>query len=221
MVFEGDQRDPNDRTSLIRTVNYLGQRLKYRYLHTLEFDSNRKRMSVILQSLETNEYFLLCKGAENSIFAKCSESEKPKVDEANHAIIKFAEEGWRTLALAYRRISPADMRMFNELLNEAYNDISDQRDERLAQIYDVIETKLELVGATAVEDRLQDKVPDTLEALRLAGIKIWVLTGDKRETAINISNSCKHFSPDMELLQLFELNDINHILNLLRMHWRR
>lgn len=113
------------------------------------------------------------------------------------------------------------MRMFNELLNEAYNDISDRRDERLAQIYDVIETKLELVGATAVEDRLQDKVPDTLEALRLAGIKIWVLTGDKRETAINISNSCKHFSPEMELLQLFELNDINHILNLLRMHWRR
>jgi phospholipid-translocating ATPase len=113
------------------------------------------------------------------------------------------------------------MKIYNELLNDAMNDISERREERLAQVYDAIETQMELVGATAVEDRLQDKVPETLEALRMAGIKVWVLTGDKRETAINISKSCKHFSPDMEMLQLFELNDINQILNLLRMHWRR
>lgn len=160
-------------------------------------------------------------GAENAIFAKCQSNQSSKVDTANQIITKFSQEGWRTLALAYRRISQSDMKIYNELLNDAMNDISERREERLAQVYDAIETQMELVGATAVEDRLQDKVPETLEALRMAGIKVWVLTGDKRETAINISKSCKHFSPDMEMLQLFELNDINQILNLLRMHWRR
>lgn len=65
IVFKGDARDPNDHTSIIRSLDYSGRLLKYRLLHTLEFDSTRKRMSVILQSLETNEYFLLCKGNLN------------------------------------------------------------------------------------------------------------------------------------------------------------
>ncbi len=75
----------------------------------------------------------------------------------------------------------------------------------LAQAFDEIEAGLTLIGATAIEDKLQDKVADTLEFLREAGIKIWVLTGDKKETAINISNSCKHFSPDMVKVEICDL----------------
>lgn len=85
------------------------------------------------------------------------------------------------------------------MLNEAYNDLT-KREEKLKSVFEKVETNFQLIGATAVEDRLQEDVPATLEALRRAGIKIWVLTGDKKETAINISTSCKHFSSDMHKL---------------------
>lgn len=206
----GDTRDPHNQTRIIRSVKYLDKAVNYELLHTLEFDSDRKRMSVILRCLNDNKYLLLTKGAENSVFAKCTQG---KVDECNDTISEFARQGWRTLALAYRYINQTDMDLYNELLNEAYNDMSDRSDERLRQIFEEIESNLNLIGATAVEDRLQEDVSRTLYDLRKAGIKIWVLTGDKRETAINISNSCKHFSPEMEKLSLTDANDINFILN--------
>lgn len=113
------------------------------------------------------------------------------------------------------------MQLYNELLDKAYNDMSDRSDEHKTQVYEEIESQMELVGATAVEDRLQDQVPDTLESLRLAGIKIWVLTGDKKETAINISNSCKHFGNEMEQIELCDLIDMNELLNKLRSHLKQ
>jgi len=58
-------------------------------------------------------------------------------------------------------------------------------------VYNKFERGLVLVGATAVEDRLQDDVPQTIHSLQSAGIKIWMLTGDKLETAENIGESCK------------------------------
>lgn len=65
------------------------------------------------------------------------------------------------------------------------------REKKLAEIYDRFERDLVLLGATAVEDRLQDNVPQTIFDLQDAGIKIWMLTGDKLETAENIGFSCK------------------------------
>ena len=75
-----------------------------------------------------------------------------------------------------------------------------------------------LIGSTAVEDRLQEDVPNTLETLRKAGIKIWVLTGDKKETAVNISESCKHFSFDMERLYLTDFSNQDAIEKELKFH---
>lgn len=57
-------------------------------------------------------------------------------------------------------------------------------------------------GATGVEDRLQDGVPDTIAALRGAGLQIWVLTGDKQETALNIAHACQLLDPNDEVLLL-------------------
>ena len=85
----------------------------------------------------------------------------------------------------------------------------------MSAAFEEIESNLVLVGATAVEDKLQDDLEDTLESLRMAGLKIWVLTGDKVETAINISSSCKHFSPDMTRLMMSELKDANEIEKIL------
>ena len=77
-----------------------------------------------------------------------------------------------------------------------------EREEQVSKVFDKIESGMTLLGATGVEDELQDGVPETLEALRAASIKVWVLTGDKLETAINIAYSCGHFKRGMHLLTL-------------------
>ena len=74
-------------------------------------------------------------------------------------------------------------------MNEGPNGMS--RDDYISEIMSRIETNLHLIGSTAIEDKLQDGVPETIDTLLKAGIHIWVLTGDKQETAINIGHSCK------------------------------
>lgn len=96
---------------------------------------------------------------------------------------------------------------------------ADNRDRKLRDSYSAIECNLSLVGATGIEDRLQEGVPETLNSLISAGIVVWVLTGDKPETAINIAYSAKLFSPHMELLKLMARSKeaaehtINFLLN--------
>ena len=76
------------------------------------------------------------------------------------------------------------------------------REKEVEKVCDKFEQNLQLVGATAVEDRLQDDVPQTIHSLQAAGIKIWMLTGDKLETAENIGHSCKLINNDMIIKRL-------------------
>ena len=76
----------------------------------------------------------------------------------------------------------------------------ENREQRIAESFDEIERNLKLIGATAIEDKLQKGVPETIEKLSRAGIKIWVLTGDKLETAINIGYSCNLLKKNMDLI---------------------
>lgn len=199
----------------IRTVNFLNDLRKYELFYVNEFDSNRKRMSVIVRCLQTDQFILFCKGAENAVFSKCVN--KDYVAKSNEYIMEFAQNGWRTLALAYRVLSKAEFDSFDSSLTNAYNDLNN-RDEKLSELYELIESEMTLIASTAVEDRLQEHVASTLEALRIAGIKIWVLTGDKKETAISISDSCKHFSSYMQKLVLTDLKDENQIRINLKLH---
>lgn len=176
----------------------MGDLREYEILDTLEFDSTRKRMSVIVRDLQTNRITLYCKGAEAFIIKKCI---RGNFQQCLSDIEKFGEQGWRTLALSYKDLSESDYQNIKSVLNSAYNNIMN-REELIADAFDTIESDLTLIGSTAVEDKLQEDVAVTLETIRRAGIKVWVLTGDKKETAINISNSCKHFSPNMEHLDI-------------------
>ena len=151
------------------------------------------------------------------MFAKCSHGD---IIGCNASINDFSKKGWRTLALAYKNMNEKEYEAYNILLTEAYNDIKN-RDEKLMQAYEQIESDLVLVGATAIEDRLQEDVPKTLEALRMGGIKIWVLTGDKKETALNISYSCKHFTYDMKKLFLTDLQEMEEIKTQLKSHQKK
>lgn len=213
----GDLKENNKQ---FRTVRFFDEVKRFEILNILEFDSDRKRMSVILKNLNTNEIVLYCKGAENAVFSKCrAESYDPNnlVQKTNDIIDEFAENGWRTLAFSFRLLNETEYTVFNRSYLEAYNDIVN-RDNLLKKLYDSIETNLELIGATAVEDRLQDDVEETIKSLRKAGIKVWILTGDKKETAINISQSCGHFSKEMIKLELTDTKDPNKIKEAIKSH---
>uniref|UniRef100_A0A8K9USY0 Phospholipid-transporting ATPase n=1 Tax=Oncorhynchus mykiss TaxID=8022 RepID=A0A8K9USY0_ONCMY len=110
-------------------------------------------------------------------------------------------EGLRTLCVAYRKLSVAQYEETCHLLNSAKLALQD-RDRKLAEAYDLIEKDFVLLGATAVEDRLQDKAADTIESLQKAGMKVWVLTGDKMETAAATCYASKLFRRSTQILEL-------------------
>lgn len=108
----------------------------------------------------------------------------------------FASEGLRTLLYAYRTISDQDYAAWKKTYQAATTSLVD-RQKRIEEAAELLEQNFELAGATAIEDKLQVGVPETIDKLRRANVKVWMLTGDKRETAINIAHSariCKGFS---------------------------
>uniref|UniRef100_A0A669BDP8 Phospholipid-transporting ATPase n=1 Tax=Oreochromis niloticus TaxID=8128 RepID=A0A669BDP8_ORENI len=161
----------------------------FELLHVLNFDSVRRRMSVIVKS-SSGDYLLFCKGADSSIF--------PRVVSGK---VEQVKEGLRTLCVAYRRLSESEYQEACHHLMEAKLALQD-REQRLAQAYDIIERDFVLLGATAVEDRLQEKAADTIESLHKAGMKVWVLTGDKMETAAATCYASKLFRRTTQILEL-------------------
>lgn len=113
----------------------------------------------------------------------------------------FASEGLRTLLFAYRVLEEAEYASWAKLYREASSSLDD-RQARIEQAADMIEQGFDLAGATAIEDKLQQGVPETIDKLRRANIKVWMLTGDKRETAINIAHSARICKPYSELYVL-------------------
>ena len=206
ILYLGERKDPAT-NKLIRSVKFFHEIKQYELLQLFEFDSKRKKMSVIVKDLKTNEMMLFTKGAEDSIYSSCISG---NIQQCDSNITQFAKLGWRTLAFSYRILTNDELNHYTRLLLEAYNDIN-LRDVKISEAFKTIESGLTLVGATGIEDRLQEDCGKTLETLRKAGIKIWVLTGDKRETALNISKSCKHFSNDMILLNLCDLKKADEI----------
>ncbi|PSS05237.1 hypothetical protein BD289DRAFT_400131 [Coniella lustricola] len=110
----------------------------------------------------------------------------------------FATEGLRTLLYAHRYITEADYQIWKQAFHAAETSLVD-RQARIEEVGDLIEQNLDLVGASAIEDKLQAGVPETIDKLRRANIKIWMLTGDKRETAINIAHSAQICLPESQV----------------------
>ena len=102
----------------------------------------------------------------------------------------FATEGLRTLLYGHRFLNENEYQSWRKIYHDATTSLVN-RSELIEKAGELIEQQLELGGATAIEDKLQKGVPETIERLRRAGIKMWMLTGDKRETAINIGHSCR------------------------------
>lgn len=113
----------------------------------------------------------------------------------------FATKGLRTLLFAHKVMTPAEYESWATVYRAAATSLSN-RQERIEAAAEQIEQCLDLLGASAIEDKLQEGVPDTIDKLRRANMKIWMLTGDKRETAINIAHSAQICKPESEVFIL-------------------
>ncbi|KAL2578726.1 hypothetical protein AAZV13_15G024500 [Glycine max] len=162
---------------------------EYKILNLLDFTSKRKRMSVIVRDEEGN-IILFCKGADSIIFDRLSKNGKMCLEATTRHLNEYGEAGLRTLALAYRKLDDQEYSDWNNEFQKAKTAVGSEREAMLEQVSDIMERELILVGATAVEDKLQKGVPQCIDKLAQAGLKIWVLTGDKMETAINIGFAC-------------------------------
>ncbi|XP_072134331.1 phospholipid-transporting ATPase ID isoform X1 [Mobula birostris] len=183
------------RTPETITVNEMGKPVIYRLLAILDFNNVRKRMSVIVRNPE-GQIRLYSKGADTILFERLHPSNEELMYVTSDHLSEFAGEGLRTLVLAYRDLDEAYFNKWQKMHHHA-STVVDNRDEKLSALYEEIEQDLMLLGATAVEDKLQEGVSDTIANLTLANIKIWVLTGDKQETAVNIGYSCNMLTDDM------------------------
>ncbi|XP_066581095.1 phospholipid-transporting ATPase ID isoform X6 [Prorops nasuta] len=183
------ERSPNS-----ITIDVMGKREIYELLCILDFNNVRKRMSVILR--KDGHLRLYCKGADNVIYERLKKDSEEIMTSTQEHLNKFAGEGLRTLCLSVRDLDEAFFNNWKQRHQEAALS-QENRDDKLDAIYEEIEKDMTLLGATAIEDKLQDGVPQTIANLALAGIKIWVLTGDKQETAINIGYSCQLLTDDL------------------------
>uniref|UniRef100_A0A7N9ARS7 Phospholipid-transporting ATPase n=1 Tax=Mastacembelus armatus TaxID=205130 RepID=A0A7N9ARS7_9TELE len=184
------------RTQDAITIREMDKETTYEMLALLDFNSDRKRMSIILK-FPDGRIRLYCKGADTVIYERLSRHSKHK-ESTQAALDLFANETLRTLCLCYKDISTDEYEAWSRKHKEAQLTTAN-RDTALDRVYEQIENNLMLIGATAIEDKLQDGVPETIAKLAKAEIKIWVLTGDKKETAENIGYSCSLLTDDMQI----------------------
>lgn len=214
-----------------------------------KFDSDRKRMSILLRSpLELGSLpILFCKGADsamledgvctgisadegpNAIASRMSQRGERSENEAEWELAQtlglqvhlgdFASEGLRTLVLGMRILSEDECATWTEEYKAAATSLKN-RDEKLTAAAKKIESDIYIVGATAIEDKLQVDVPDTIATLEHAGIKLWVLTGDKRETAVEIGYSTHVLTDKMHLTEVPD-NGVDHVRTQLCMEFMR
>lgn len=182
----------------------------YRLHHVLEFDSDRKRMTVIVET-PAGEILLLCKGADSVILERLAENQAHSddfVDSVYDQLSQYAKCGMRTLCMAYKTIERKDFEQWSARFMAAHASIDQLAKKRQGAANDIdalmeeVERDLVLVGVTAVQDKLQNGVPSTLKLLQDTNIKIWTLTGDKMETAINIGYASALLSNEMDLHQV-------------------
>ncbi|KAG9511340.1 putative phospholipid-transporting ATPase IF, partial [Fragariocoptes setiger] len=199
-------------------LNHEKKCIHYERLCILEFNSVRKRMSVIYRHVESGQIFIVTKGSEDML-SDCVNL----LDPTNERITKqtllhcemFSKSGLRTLLVAKKRLDKSQFYTIQTSITEAMMCL-ENRQEKLDKVYKSAERDMLLIGSTAVEDNLQEGVGETIGALRDAGIKVWLLTGDKVETATSVAYSCNLLDDSMTKLFLVRQQDnenCHHLLN--------
>ncbi|CAD8170934.1 unnamed protein product [Paramecium octaurelia] len=177
----------------IKRVSFQDQIIEYQLLEIFEFTSQRKRQSILVQVIKTGEIYLFSKGADSVLLDYVRLSSEELAKNEYHQLVQRLEEygkiGLRTLVLSKRKLEKQEYQEWHKRYQQA-TQLIENREEKMQVLQDELEKNYEILGATAIEDKLQQDVADTIAAIKAAGIKVWVLTGDKIETAINIGYSC-------------------------------
>lgn len=188
-----------ERGTVDMSCSMFGEDQQYKVLAINAFNSERKRMSVILKS-NKGEYFMMCKGADNIMIPLCAMRDESKESVQKH-LLNLAKLGLRTLVIGQKKLDTAVAEAWLMDYAKAAASMEDRAklmDECAARL----EMGMELLGITAIEDRLQDNVPEVIADLAKGGITLWMLTGDKEETAVNIGRSCELVLPNSKLFML-------------------
>ncbi|CAH8532904.1 unnamed protein product [Schistosoma bovis] len=186
-------------------------------LRILPFDSKRKRMSIIFRHPYTNEPILFTKGADSSIMNRLDNTglnSRELITATQEQIDHYSRLGLRTLVIAERLLTEDEL---HEWLKEVYEieTGNENSTEAMMIMMDKLERNFILLGATGIEDRLQNGVPETIDALREAGMHVWMLTGDKQETAVNIARSANLITPQHRVMYINSRSEarIEYLLN--------
>ncbi|QRW20918.1 phospholipid-translocating P-type ATPase [Rhizoctonia solani] len=176
------------RSSTAVDIEVMGQAERYVPLKVLEFNSTRKRMSVIVRDPQ-GRLVLYCKGADSVIYERLAGGQDVLRERTREDMEAFANGGLRTLCIAYRFLTEEEYLTWSVKYDAAAAATTD-RDEAIDKANELIEHDLLILGATALEDKLQEGVPDAIEQLHR----------DKLQTAIEIGYSCNLLKQDMEVM---------------------
>ena len=205
IIFAG--RDIYDNIFILEKNKTTGKydKISYKLLSCLDYSSERKRMAVIIR-FPDNKIYLFAKGADSAIGERITQN-KELIEITNEHLIEFANHGLRTLMVAYRELTEEEYIIYDKAYKLAMNN-PEEKDKLLKEAYALVEKNYYLLGATAIEDKLQDNISNVLYNFIEAGIKIWVLTGDKMDTAKSIAYSCKLLDHSFIIFQ-FDNGNIN------------
>lgn len=183
---------------------------EYRKVLDMEFTSERAMQSIVFYDEVSRLYFMYCKGSDTKIMSVCNDSVPGYKEEAARAAEDFSRLGYRTLFYGFRYFSEEQWRrVFAE-----YEAARSQKDapEALREFCSShLETDVSFLGFIVIQDELQGQVPECVEKLRNAEIKVWVVTGDKFETALTISKSANIVSEKEEIVRLKRANEMDNL----------
>ncbi|OAD71393.1 hypothetical protein PHYBLDRAFT_31637 [Phycomyces blakesleeanus NRRL 1555(-)] len=197
-------RDVNKMQLHVRANDML---LDFDILNIFPFSSETKRMGIVIRDKLTHEITFYEKGADSVMTSIVQYNDWLEEECGN-----MAREGLRTLVVAKKKLSEEAYEEFRKKYHEAEVALLDRNGRKQAVVENLLETDLELLGLTGVEDKLQDGVKNTLEQMRNANLKIWMLTGDKIETATCIAVSSKLVSRNQQIYQVSKLKSPVEVL---------
>ena len=183
-----------------------GKEEVFRIHATLPFSSVWRHMGIVVSN-EKYGTVLFCKGADSSIAKMCPPSEW-----LEEVVGNLAREGLRTLVFACKVLEQAELNNFIEEFQVATTSVV-ERGQKILEVFDKYSKNMNLLGVSGVEDKLQDNVPETLEALAAANVKVWMLTGDKLETAICVALSSRLFSRETDYKVIKTFSEIGEVLS--------
>lgn len=182
---------------------------EYKVLATLEFTPERKMMSIILQDA-SGEVKLFNKGADSFVTLHLDQGTETaqQMADASVRLTELSATGLRTLLLTQRPLTMTEFESWHERFIAAGKSLNN-REAKVDEVCLEIETNLLLVGCTAIEDRLQDQVPETLSFFLSAGVIVWMLTGDKRETAVTIAATSSIVDPRNDYIDHVDIGSLS------------